>query len=119
MKNMDKDLCKSLIAEFLGEGFTETQVDNAYEYAENLLGSLIDAHQSFANVFGTNFKFKQMEVAIIISLYYFIYLVTPEGGFSGFLKAFDLSFSRVWECLIDAAIDSEKIDIEPAQKPKY
>lgn len=107
MRNMDKDLTKDIIAEFLGESFSETQVDDAYEYAEKVLSSLIEAHESFANVIGKPFKFKQMEVAVTIALVYFVNMGSPEGNLSGYLKAFYLNFNRMWDSMIESCMDTE------------
>ena len=118
MRHMDNDSAKLIIAFFLGDDFTETQVDEAYEYAEKVLSSLIDAHEIFANEFGKHFKFKQLEIALILSLYCFLMLVTPDGNISGYMKAYDVAFSRMWECLIDSAIKEENLYIKhSAERP--
>ena len=118
MRHMDEQINKAIIAEFLGEGFTETQVNDAYEYAEKVLSSLIDAHEIFANEFGTHFKFKQMEVSIILALVYFINIVSPEGDLSRYLKVFYLAFNKIWDNMIESAMDTEGIILKhSAEKP--
>ena len=119
MRHMHETIAKAVIADFLGESFSKTQIDDTYEYSEKILDSLIYAHEIFANEFHKDIKFKQAEVAIILSLYYYCALFSPGNTISYTLMAYDIMFSKMWKYMIDAAIDSEKIDFEPAQKPKY